>query len=282
MSPVVSVVLTTHKTAAPLLQAAIASIRSQTVQDLELIVVVDSETDGPATAVLSRAAVDERVQILRPGRVGRGRALNIGLREAAADLLAIQDADDESHPERLERQCQIMTAHDRYWVLGAQAHFTYDIHAHADWPLAGVDREVTDIDASLLIRNSIVHTSALLRRDQVLGIGGYSETRASQFDLDLFLRVRDAGGALGVANAPLVLSRVHLDQEFEFGQAAKRRIVDNYRLQSSHLAREPLSRRLAYRALMLARIPARLVNHQRRRRTSRRWHAGHHPSGKKT
>ena len=44
------------------------------------------------------------VRVIRPGRVGRGRALNIGLDAAAGEFLAIQDSDDESHPLRLEHQ----------------------------------------------------------------------------------------------------------------------------------------------------------------------------------
>jgi len=270
LSPLVSVVLTTHETPPHLLQASIQSVRAQTIGDLELLVVVDGSTDAETRNVLAGADRDDRVRVLEPGRVGRGHALNIGLQAAQSELAAIQDADDESHRERLARQHKLMSADDRYWVLGSQAQFTYDMAAHADWPLTPATGEVQEVNGSLLIRNNIVHTSVLLRRSRIRGIGGYSETRSSQFDLDLFLRVRAAGGRLAKAPEALVLSRVHEGQAFEFGQPARKRIIDNYRLQSSHLINETAPRRIGYRALMLARVPVRLVNLERRRLAAQR------------
>ena len=269
MSPTVSVVVTTHETDSTLLRASLETILAQTLRDLELVVVLDGAADAGTRAVLDQAQRDRRVRLIEPGRVGRGRALNIGLEASRADLVAIQDADDESHPERLERQCRFMRADADHWVLGTSARFTYDMNAHADWMIAETD-EFEPIDASLLIRNRIVHTSVVLRRHQVLSIGGYSEERSSQFDLDLFLRVRDAGGSLAVLKTPLVLSRIHSGQEFEFGQPAVRRMIDNYRLQSSHLRGEPVHRRIGYRLLMMCRVPARLVSLHFRRRVARR------------
>lgn len=269
MSPTVSVVVTTHETDSALLRASIESILAQTLSDLDVVVVLDGSADRSTRAVLDTALEDGRVRLVEPGRVGRGPALNVGLEAARADLVAIQDADDESHPERLERQYRSMQADTSRWILGTGARFTYDLAMHADWSIPG-DDEVERVGASLLLRNRIVHTGVVLRRDPVLSIGGYSETRSSQFDLDLFLRVRDAGGSLAVLTTPLVLSRVHSDQEFEFGQPAVRRILDNYRLQSTHLRGEPLSRRVGYRILMLLRLPARLVSVRLRRRAARR------------
>ena len=62
--------------------------------------------------------VDERVTVIRPGRVGRGPALNIGLKAARGDLIGIQDADDASHVDRLMCQSALFAADPDLALLG--------------------------------------------------------------------------------------------------------------------------------------------------------------------
>src|SRR5262245_51533193 len=96
--PAVSVVITTHRSPPSLLDAAVRSVLQQTMDELELVVVVDEELGDPDGSLGPELEVDDRVVVVRPGRVGRARALNLGVERARSDLVAVQDADDESHP----------------------------------------------------------------------------------------------------------------------------------------------------------------------------------------
>jgi glycosyltransferase involved in cell wall biosynthesis len=107
-TPLVSVVICTFD-GGPLLCDAVRSIVNQTYRNLEILVVDDGSTDGSVER--ARAAIDdERVRWLAQPRGGKSAALNLALREMRGAFYALQDADDESYPRRIERQVRYMQA----------------------------------------------------------------------------------------------------------------------------------------------------------------------------
>lgn len=90
------------------LEQAFTSIVHQTHQNLELVVVDDCSTDGSANLLLELIREHEnklpiKSVFLRENK-GKWNALNKGIEMASGQLIALQDADDFSLPERLERQ----------------------------------------------------------------------------------------------------------------------------------------------------------------------------------
>src|SRR5438477_235521 len=76
---------------------AIASVRSQTVTDWELVLVDDGSTDDSVKIANDVAATDPRIKVLRrpPGsKRGAAAARNAGIEAGSGDLLAFLDADD--------------------------------------------------------------------------------------------------------------------------------------------------------------------------------------------
>src|SRR5579863_5890497 len=87
---------------------AVRSVFSQTVTDLECIVVID----GPDSATMEALAriEDERLKVLAlEENVGGNEARNLGAREARGEWVALLDDDDEWLPQRLEKQLAIAT-----------------------------------------------------------------------------------------------------------------------------------------------------------------------------
>jgi glycosyltransferase involved in cell wall biosynthesis len=78
-------------------ERALASVRSQSVTDWELIVVDDGSTDGGARHATDLR--DERVHVLRQANAGVSAARNAGIAAARASLVAFLDADDEWDPD---------------------------------------------------------------------------------------------------------------------------------------------------------------------------------------
>lgn len=81
---------------------AINSILNQTIQDWELIIVNDASADK--TYEQAAKFKDERIKII-PQKIHKGlvEARNLGCSLALGDIIAHQDADDLSLPDRAER-----------------------------------------------------------------------------------------------------------------------------------------------------------------------------------
>src|SRR5262249_45608253 len=88
---------------------AVTSVLTQTLADLELIVIDDGSTD--ATPEVLESIRDPRLRVERRARQGLTLALNRALELARAPLLARLDADDVAAPERLARQARFLEAH---------------------------------------------------------------------------------------------------------------------------------------------------------------------------
>jgi succinoglycan biosynthesis protein ExoO/succinoglycan biosynthesis protein ExoU len=107
----VSVIVAAYN-AAQYLNVAVDSISVQTERDLEVLVVDDASTDATAEIVAARAARDPRIRLVRaPVNAGPGAARNLGLAAARGDWIAILDADDRFHPQRLERLLDLAGRH---------------------------------------------------------------------------------------------------------------------------------------------------------------------------
>ena len=264
--PRVSVLITTYRTPAPLLEASLRSALAQSVRDLEVVLVLDGELAPAEQAVVDRASADPRVLVLSPGRVGRGRALNLGLRASQAPVIAIQDADDESHPQRLARQLDVLDRRPDIDLLATGVRLTRRLEAHADWEHHPEDPEVQVLGRELLLCNLLVHSSVAVRRDMLDRVAGYSVGRQRHFDYDLYLRMRNAGGTIAYLDEPLVLRRLHERQSFEQDAYIVQRVWATCKLQMAHSWQEPIGRRIQLMLLVAVRQGGHLLRALIRRR----------------
>jgi len=85
---------------------AIRSVLSQSVRDIELVVVDDGSTDRSAEVV--KAIDDPRIRLIREEQNrGVSSALDRGIQEAGSDTIAVIGADDVYGPTKLEEQLQV-------------------------------------------------------------------------------------------------------------------------------------------------------------------------------
>ena len=102
--PLVSVLMTVYQ-AGHLVDTAVRSVLAQTWRNIELIIVDDCSDDGTGERLRLLAERDPRVRVLRTGcNSGTYVARNLALREARGMFVTCHDADDWSHPRKIERQ----------------------------------------------------------------------------------------------------------------------------------------------------------------------------------
>lgn len=168
---------------------AVASILGQTERDLELIVIDDGSRDGSSAAAREAIGSDPRGRVMQlESNLGIARSLNAGLEAAAAPVVAIQDADDYSAPNRLERQLAVLAGDPQVAVVGARMR-EVDDGGRVLRPRTSF--AAGDVGPVLLRFNPIPNGSALVRRDAALAVGGYDPRYRYATEYDLWLRLAE-------------------------------------------------------------------------------------------
>jgi glycosyltransferase involved in cell wall biosynthesis len=196
------------------LPRSVASVLDQDV-DLELVVVDDGSTDRSRQVLDELAAQDRRVRVFHQEQKGLTAGLVRGCAEARGAFIARQDADDRSLPNRLKRQVErLRSGFDDSLVscwtnfVGPGGELLYTLTPGE--ASAEARRRLRAPDVSV-VRGIPGHGTALFRRGDYLRVGGYREAFFFAQDLDLWLRLTDAGGGIGFV--PEVLYEVRLSPE---------------------------------------------------------------------
>ncbi|MCW2289844.1 glycosyltransferase family A protein [Leucobacter luti] len=115
--PLVSVIVPVYNPDAGLL-ATIESLSRQSWRNLEIIVVDDASTTG-AEFIAASVALDSRVRLIEmPRNSGAYVARNAGFASASGEFVTVLDADDLSHPRRIEYQTVPLVEHPEKHVTG--------------------------------------------------------------------------------------------------------------------------------------------------------------------
>ncbi len=105
-TPLVSVIMANFN-GGRFLADALATVTSQSLRDIEVIVIDDASTDNSRDVVAQAAARDARITLLaRSENGGPAGARNAGLDAARGTWIAVMDSDDLMHPDRLANLVQ--------------------------------------------------------------------------------------------------------------------------------------------------------------------------------
>ena len=204
-TPLVSVVLPCFD-AAQTLSAAIQSIRVQTFEDWELIVVDDGSTDASVEISEDAARADDRIRVVRLPHAGIVEALQRGCEAAHGPLIARMDADDVALPSRFEEQVRLMERDGGVALCGTQVRMAggtigYGRNRYETWVNALVTHE--EIVRELFIECPIPHPTFMIRRSCYEALGGYRDNGWAE-DYDLCMRAFLAGMRFGKVAQPLL------------------------------------------------------------------------------
>jgi glycosyltransferase involved in cell wall biosynthesis len=192
---------------------AVASALAQSAGEFEVIVIDDGSTDR--TRQILDEFEDLRLQVVHSERLGRPRALNVGIERCAAPYVAILDADDAALPQRLRRQIAYLDANTHVALVGSR----YRPFIDKDGNPIGEDifpLEFSEIaDELKRFRCPLFHSSVMFRKETIRSAGGYDEGLASNEDWDLYVRLA-LSARFPIANMDerLSLKRLHREQFF--------------------------------------------------------------------
>ena len=195
--PKVTVLLAAYA-AADTIGTALRSLQEQSWGNLEILVIDDTSPDDTCAVVEAFAAADSRIRLIRMEENGGAYvARNRGLDQASGDYVTIHDADDWSHPAKIETQVRFMEATPEAMGCTSQQARAYSDLGFTRWTGQG----------QFIIPNT---SSFLFRRRPMRDELGYWDTVRFSADNELVRRMQFLWGRQAVqhlATGPLSFQR---------------------------------------------------------------------------
>jgi glycosyltransferase involved in cell wall biosynthesis len=240
----VSVVIPAYNAAA-FLAETLASVFAQTLAPSEIIVVDDGSTDDTA-----RVARELGATVISRPNGGISAARNTGVHAARGEYIALLDADDLWVPEKLEVQLAALSAaavpsfsftdfrtFDSRGVRAAKS----TLRAHPAFRRtvgrapSGTNVVVSANESRPVLPDMyFVPSSAVIRKADVLAVGGFDESLPGCEDTEFFIRLFKLVPAIAVMR-PLMLYRRHEAQN----TASPTRVMTNEFALIDRIVRDP-------------------------------------------
>lgn len=177
----VSVVIPCYNAEATL-EDTLRSVSAQTFRSFEIIAVNDGSTDSTLAILQSFAETEPRLRVLNKANSGVADARNLGIENAASEMIAPIDADDIWHSTYLEKMTSALCTAGRDFAF-----------AYARFRLIDRDSVVLRTPPVYPIKNWCYHQLLLINivgngsgilfwRDAAVAVGGYERRLQHDFD----------------------------------------------------------------------------------------------------
>jgi len=198
--------------AMPYLPEALSSIANQTFQGAEILAWDNGSTDG------SVEVLHEWIPRRIPGRVITERPLPLGecraqmVLDSQSEFIALHDADDRSHPDRLARQVAWLTSRKDLVAIGSQETAIDSQGNPVELPpQLRMETDFAGTLHTMMIGFPLLHPSGLYRRNSVIQAGNYRTVDSANHvgeDVDLMMRLAALGGLESLSDE-LYIYRFH-------------------------------------------------------------------------
>ena len=166
------------------LQKTVASARSQTFPDWELLILDGSSTDGTLEIAQNLSGIDARVKIISKSDTGIYDAMNIGLMHASGDFIWFMNAGDTFYNEEVASNALNKMYDTSFGLLIGG----YEVQS-------GIGRRYMFRDKALdarwlsFSRRGCCHQAILFRATSLEAAGRYDPSISLAADFDLVLRI---------------------------------------------------------------------------------------------
>lgn len=189
-APLVSVIIPFFNLA-QFLPRTLESLRAQTFQGFETILIDDGSTDEAAAPLLSDVERGRHgnIRLIRQPNGGLSAARNAGLAAASGRWVVPLDADDTLEPDFLSSGLEAAARTPGATFVTSLVRFFFETPdvPHGGWVPLGIDRDL------LAFANCASSCTALIDREALVRAGGYDPWLTSYEDWDLWCRLALAG-----------------------------------------------------------------------------------------
>lgn len=202
--PKVTVVIPAYN-AMPYLPKTLSSVLTQTFTDFEVLIINDGSKDE--IIEWSNLITDQRVKVISQENQGLSNARNTGIQNANGKFIALLDADDLWHSDKLEKQVNYLETHPEVGLVYTWVEMFYDDQTTRSKYLSPeVEGEAL---AEILIKNIVTCGSTpLIQQESFSQVGLFDEKLSSSADWDMWIRIASKYH-FGVVRENLVYYRQH-------------------------------------------------------------------------
>ncbi len=184
------------------LQAALNSVSKQTFAEFEIIAIDDGSTDGSLPLLQAHSVHEPRMRLISRRNLGLIATRNELVERATGEWVAWMDSDDLSEPDRFEQQVRALSSDTSLVCVGTDAQCIDPSGAPLN--LETYPATHAEIVSEQMVGGGLRFPTTMMRRDAVLGVGGFREPFRMGEDLDLLIRMGEWGR---LANVRLALYR---------------------------------------------------------------------------
>ncbi|MFH1094163.1 MAG: glycosyltransferase [Candidatus Omnitrophota bacterium] len=205
MDTPISVLMTVYN-GGHFLKKSIGSVFNQNFSNFEFLIVDDCSSDGSVALIKSYS--DPRI-VLCENKVNQGqtKSLNIGLNKAKGKYIARMDADDIALPQWLKKVYNFITKNSVYSVVSPQA-LIIDENSKVK-QYTGLPLSYHEVILKNIMESPINHVGSLMRREDIVKVGGYDEKYVIAADYDLWTKLLIGGYRLVNMDEILTAIRIH-------------------------------------------------------------------------
>ncbi len=175
------------------IKAALVSLEKQTFTDFEALIVDDGSTDETAAIAQKYCQRDSRFKLLQKSNGGLSSARNYGIRHAKGEYIALLDADDVYHKDKLSNHAFRLHHEPDVGLVYSASRAIRDDGKPTFIRLSGKPVHPNP-EIALLCKNFIGHGSnPIFRRCLIDKVGEFDESLLSWEDVDLWLRIAATG-----------------------------------------------------------------------------------------
>lgn len=186
-------------------EKAILSILTQSFAQIEFIIVVNGDQAESVYSEIEKiTSEDKRVRILKTQIGQLAHALNVGIDAAKYEYIARMDADDISHPSRLEVQISYLKDNNLD-LVGTNLSLIDEKGRFLGERTYPVQNKINRL---LPLKNCFAHNTVLFSKKIFLKARGYNAGFNSE-DYDLWLRMKRLNARWDNIQTPLLDYRIH-------------------------------------------------------------------------
>jgi glycosyltransferase involved in cell wall biosynthesis len=150
------------------LKGAIASIRSSTYKNIEIIIVNDGSTDKQSIDVLNAFRQNSQIVIVDKENEGLALARNVGAQKATGQYIAILDPDDTIEPTYYEKAIAILSHYDNVHFVGCWS--KYFGNSEGYWA-------AFNPEPPFLLIHNMINSSALIFKKNAFLVSGMNDKK---------------------------------------------------------------------------------------------------------